>query len=386
MKLRAPILTLFIVAVSIQFSALGAVTRWTLSGVTFSDGGTAEGYLDLDPAGGAYGILKNWQISVSGGNTTQFPEFTYTAASSNGISYDAGESAPRIIVSDPSSNRELRLQPLDPPTDAGGTVGLNTDSGSVECYNCSPARVITAGSMVASTTTPNVTLFFPQFGNGGGLVSDLVLTNAAGAASLVRVEFRDDSGAPLSLGLGNVPTGVSAPSGPVSSLDFTLEPYGTARVSTDGLGNQALAGSAVVFSDQSIGGVVRFTIGGIGIAGVGSAAPMTQFIVPVRRQAGTINTGLALQNVEATSAQLEMTLLAGNGTTVPNGTVTIDNLAGSGHLSKFIDELFPDAATNDFEGSVRVVVTTGSVAATALELGSQPGRFTTLPVINLITQ
>ncbi len=386
MRLRVPILTLFAIAASIHFSALGAVTRWTLSGVTFSDGGTAEGYLDLDPGVGANGTVKNWQISVSGGNTTSFPDFIYSSANSNAGSFNFGETAPRLIISDKASNREIRLQPLGLLTDSGGTVGLNTDSGSLECYNCSPARPMTAGSLVASSTAPNFTFLFPQFGNGGGLVSDLVLTNTAAVASSVRVEFRGNDGAPLNLGVGSVPPGANTPSGPVSSVDFTLEPYGTARVSTDGLGNQALAGSAVVISDQRVGGVVRFTIAGIGIAGVGSSQPMTQFIVPVRRKAGTINTGLALQNAGANPSRFELTLLSGDGTAVPNGTATIENFSGSGHLSKFIDELFPDAATDDFEGSVRVVVTTGSVTATALELGSQPGQFTTLPVINLLTQ
>ena len=39
--------------------------------------------------------------------------------------------------------------------------------------------------------------------------------------------------------------------------------------------------------------------------------------------------------------------------------------------------------TNDFEGTLVVEVTGGEVAATALELGNQPGQFTTLPVTPL---
>ncbi len=79
MRLRVPILTLFAIAASIHFSALGAVTRWTLSGVTFSDGGTAEGYLDLDPSGvGANGTVKNWQIIGFGRkHNFSFPDFIY---------------------------------------------------------------------------------------------------------------------------------------------------------------------------------------------------------------------------------------------------------------------------------------------------------------------
>lgn len=34
-----------------------------------------------------------------------------------------------------------------------------------------------------------------------------------------------------------------------------------------------------------------------------------------------------------------------------------------------------------FEGSIRVQASGGRIAAMALELGSQPGQFTTLPII-----
>ena len=72
---------------------------------------------------------------------------------------------------------------------------------------------------------------------------------------------------------------------------------------------------------------------------------------------------------------------------VPNGTRIIEDFLAGGHLAQFIggggEILFPDADTNDFEGTLVVEVTGGEVAATALELGNQPGQFTTLPVTPL---
>ena len=56
------------------------------------------------------------------------------------------------------------------------------------------------------------------------------------------------------------------------------------------------------------------------------------------------------------------------------------NLAAGGHLARFVEELFPEANTQNFHGTLSVEVTGGKVAATALELGSKPGEFTTLPV------
>ncbi len=65
------------------------------------------------------------------------------------------------------------------------------------------------------------------------------------------------------------------------------------------------------------------------------------------------------------------------------GTATIQNFAARGHLARFINELFPAADTDDFQGTLVVQVTGGKVAPTALELGTQAGKFTTLPVTEL---
>ena len=84
---------------------------------------------------------------------------------------------------------------------------------------------------------------------------------------------------------------------------------------------------------------------------------------------------------------LNLTLRDIQGQLVNNGTETITNFPGRGHLAQFIggagETLFPDANTDDFEGTLVVEVTGGSVAATALELGTEPGQFTTLPVTPL---
>ena len=76
----------FIVATVLLMAATGATadtfTTWTLSGVTFTDGGTASGTFTIDNSlsntvTGTF-VLTAVNISVAGGNTTQFPAFTYT--------------------------------------------------------------------------------------------------------------------------------------------------------------------------------------------------------------------------------------------------------------------------------------------------------------------
>ncbi|MEE8348091.1 MAG: hypothetical protein V3R94_00860, partial [Acidobacteriota bacterium] len=122
---------------------------------------------------------------------------------------------------------------------------------------------------------------------------------------------------------------------------------------------------------------------GIGIAGVGSSAAVEGFLTPVRRQAGGINTGLAVYNPGSEAVTLNLTLRGSAGITVSTGGASTREISAGGHRAEFIDTLFPNADTADFEGILVVEVTGGTVAATALELGVSAGQFTTLPVTAL---
>ena len=62
---------------------------------------------------------------------------------------------------------------------------------------------------------------------------------------------------------------------------------------------------------------------------------------------------------------------------------TIEDFGPCEHLSQFIDQLFATVDTSDFQGSIVVRAIGGQIAATAIELGDDPGEFTTLPVTEL---
>ena len=147
-------------------------------------------------------------------------------------------------------------------------------------------------------------------------------------------------------------------------------------------------------SDNPLGGVIRLSIPEIGLAGVGASQPLSGFIIPVRRKAGDINTGVAIYNTESTPVQVTLDLHQKTGQITTTGfetlqddeaiaTASIDDFPAGGHVAKFINELFPDTDTDNFEGTPVVEVTDREVAATALELGTKPGQFTTLPVTPL---
>ena len=215
-----------------------------------------------------------------------------------------------------------------------------------------------------------------------------MLANPSSTATVSgRVEFFDDDGFPLPIGIADAGGALQADfflAQQESGVEFSVASLDAVTISTDGQGELAV-GSAVVASDNLLGGVVRFTIPGIGIAGVGASPPLSGFVVPVRREAGGINTGVAIQNAENQTVTLELTLRNEQGVVV--ATQTIENFPATGHLARFIggteDALFPNVDTDDFQGTLVVEVAGGKVAATALELGPLPGQFTTLPVTPL---
>ena len=278
-----------------------------------------------------------------------------------------------------------------------GTIN-NTGTITNECGGViNNTGTITGSPIVEIPCDP---LYFAQLGNGQGLTSSVVLANASdvGTAS-GNLSFLGDDGLPLPLGIvaANL-NGVRLaqgilPSGPTDNVDFSIPPLSVLTISTDGEGDLT-PGSALVASDQPLGGVIRFRIPDIGIAGVGTSAALSRFIVPVRRNAGGINTGIAIRNTEDIPVTLRLTLRAGGGTTMAAdgqhlplgqavGEATIEDLTANGHLARFLDELFPETNTDDFEGTLVVEVSDGRVAAIALELGTQAGQFTTLPVTPL---
>ena len=246
---------------------------------------------------------------------------------------------------------------------------------------------------IGEVITPELKLFFAHFGNGQGLTSDTVLTNPSLTKTATgTVDYSDKDGNPLPVGLAAVGDGI-VPLATASSVNFSIPPLGDLTIATDGQG-PVISGAAVVTSDNPLGGVIRFSIPGIGIAGVGASQTLSAFIIPVRRKAGGINTGVAMHNTESTPVQVSLKLHQTPGQITPAGfdtfqdgepvaTTSIDDFPAGGHVAKFINELFPGTDTDNFGGTLVVEVTDGKVAATALELGTQPGEFTTLPVTAL---
>ena len=221
-------------------------------------------------------------------------------------------------------------------------------------------------------------LYFAQFANGGGLVSQISLLSAGSEEAVnAKLELLDDDGAPLTVILnGEMVSGATE--------IFLIAAGGAAVFTSDGEG-PVVPGSVTVTSDGPLSGVVVFDGGAfnLGVAGVGSSAPLSGFRAPVESRSGdkVIRTGVAVMNLDADQTALQVRLLDLEGTVVGTGAVSAEPLAGRGHVARFVDEFTWDEPAPDlteFRGVLEVIPSSGQVAATVLR--SSFGSLASLPV------
>jgi len=269
-----------------------------------------------------------------------------------------------------------QLFPTVDTTSFQGTLVITayTDGGSAAAtalqVGASPGQFTSLPVVPINPVPTTKDLIFAQFANGTGWITSLFLTNPLQQPIAGELSFFDGNGARLAIPLNGQPA--------ADRVNFSIQPFGGAVFSTDGTGG-LVTGSARISADPAIGGVLRFASPTLGIAGVGSSKLASGFITPVTRSEGKgLSTGVAITSPLA-PASLALTLRDFYGIPVPGGQTTLQ-LPADGQVARFIEELFPNADTSEFKGTLTVVAETGSIAATALQTGSKPGEFTTMPV------
>ena len=230
-------------------------------------------------------------------------------------------------------------------------------------------------------------LNFALFANGeiGGAAtsSDLVFVNVGTSAVTPAIYFYNEMGKLIdaSMVVDAMMDGVDVDSDGALMVMDEIPPMGEMTISTNGMGD-GIVGSVRVDSDGPIGGVLRFDIPAIGVAGVGASESVNAAIFPARYMEGGINTGAAIRNLE--SEQMDMTCrLMQGGQMVVEKPIT---LAGNALDSRFITEVFKDAfmapGMSEFEGSVHCTAPAGMMfTGVALEMDSNNRIITTLPVV-----
>ena len=134
-----------------------------------------------------------------------------------------------------------------------------------------------------------------------------------------------------------------------------------------------------VISDEPIGGVLRFlTSPASGWPGWEPAHPSGMSSSRCARREGGINTGVAVHNLGEEAMEVTCELMQG-GTVLDDVSIPF---AANGQSSWFINEMFTEADTSDFVGSVRCTAPgEGMFTGVAVELDSGNRIFTTLPVV-----
>ena len=138
-----------------------------------------------------------------------------------------------------------------------------------------------------------------------------------------------------------------------------------------------MTGSVTVISEGSIGGVLRFDLPGIGVAGVEPANPSGCHL-PGRRQADGISTAAAIHNLGEEAMVVSCQLMK-DGAVLEEEEIPLE---ANGQDARFIEQIFTNADTSDFVGSVRCTASEeGSFTGVAVELDASNRIFTTLPMV-----
>ena len=323
-----------------------------------------------------------------GGGGTRGPSQTVPGAPTNLLA-DGGDEQVTLSWQAPENDGglaiidyEVRINGRGSWISMGSTQTTHTVTGLVNgtVYVFQVRAVNGIGRSPASgpaEATPGVgALDFAHFADGADIVSDLVFVNVATHPIRPVLYFYDQEGQPMDpesvvdLTEDLVVTGDGG-----LSIRTEMEPLGELTVSTHGRG-ELVSGSVAVAANGPIGGVLRFDLPDIGVAGVGASPPVRDAIFPARRQAGGIRTAAALHNLGEEAITVSCRLMSGG---IVLEAVEID-LEANGQAARYIEELFTATDTSDFVGSVRCTAP-GLFTGIAVELDEGNRIFTTLPVV-----
>ena len=146
--MKKKILSGVVIGIALLASSLSAHAipiTYTLQNVTFADGATASGSFVFDAN---THLSSGYSISTTAGTLTAF---TWNQFDS-GLYYGGGAGPNNFTLITTNGQRVFNFSFINPFTNAGGTYAINTAS-TYECYNCSPFRRVTGGT-VSSVAVP----------------------------------------------------------------------------------------------------------------------------------------------------------------------------------------------------------------------------------------
>ena len=299
------------------------------------------------------------------------------------LTWDAPENDDGAAITD----YEYRINRRNPWISIGSTLTTHTVTGLVNGteYVFEVRAVNRIGKSFSSNraeATPEApevfTLDFAHFANGTGITSEMVLVNVDPHPIRPAIYFYDTEGNPIAAdSVLDVTGDLEVAEDGALTVQMEMEPLGVLTISTHGRG-ELVSGSVKVLSDGPIAGFVRYSVPGVGVAGVGASPPLRDALFPARRQAGGIRTAAALHNLGAEAMGVSCRLMSAG---VALEEVEIP-LEANGQTSWFIEEAFTTTDTSDFLGSVRCTAPgRGRFTAIAVEMDAAQRIFNTLSVV-----
>ncbi len=224
---------------------------------------------------------------------------------------------------------------------------------------------------VAPGAGPAEPLHFPHIVAGELGTSSIILINTATDSASATLRFFDDDGAELSIDLIGL--------GPTSELELDLEGGASMTVVRTGGDVGPVIGAARIDVDHGIVARLEMTRPEIGALILAPSPLMEAFIAPVARDvAQGITTEVSVHN-PGPATEILWVLREANGVPTPGGSA-VSNIPENGRMGASIEELFPDADTDDFRGTLTAEVSEGAVAAVVFQVSDDPAGTLVLPV------
>jgi sugar lactone lactonase YvrE len=234
---------------------------------------------------------------------------------------------------------------------------------------------------IADLTLPLSTssIYFPQFVDGGGYTTSLILMNTSDTAESGSFQIMDGNGEPQVVNQAGGSAG--------SSFNYSIQPGGVFHFQTDGFPQDTKAGWVRLIADSGTSapvgsGVFGYNPGNVLVSesGIPSAAATMHARVYVDLSSNH-NTGLAMANVTDAGASIVMNAFKNDGTTVAGTSQGSIPLPANGYRAAFADQFIADLPEG-FTGVLDISSATPFAALTLRSLVNERDDFlmTTFPV------
>jgi len=361
----------------------GQIDALSLAGVVFSlNGSEVVPPIETGASGNCIGALDPLDLSFAVGCVQDVMDVTGAAIHHA----PAGQDGPAIFAFDAATTFMDTVNFLfSGDTTGNGSVEYDWNTflkllRNEELYVEVSSTANPAGEIRGQIPSPGYLSYLPQFINGSGFTTELVITNSSKTETASGYAF-------FSLMNGDLwPVGIEGdPGDPFFMYSIMVPPQSSVTIATDGLGvidesdpeNPEGLGSAAVRSDIPVSAMTRFVNpDGTSLAAAVESDVFVSAIGPVVVN-DSQNTAVAILNV--TTRPIDVTLKLTN-----SGDITVEktmSLEPYARVARYIDEIFEGINFSDFAGSLIITGEDGVFAAIALEqLGANKSLFTSLPL------